>query len=408
MRAVRSAHIITTIVVVAVLVLAGCTATVPGSAQRAAGGPAPGAVDPALLDHGNYPITPSPPMGTAGTAATGALIDARRMGDFVLGPWEVDPALVTAWGVPYGPGVMPLKPNALGAVFSGADGTTAAAHLVYGFASGREDPGRKQLLNVVLRMTDPQAVTDAITELQQLQQRTRAEQGSSTALTPVPVPGHPQAQALGETFDDSTHQRTWHGVHAYTAHGSYLLFQVAYSTDSIDAAAATAAAMIEAQGPRIDAFAPTDPSQFATLAVDPSGLLARTLPVPQGQGNVSNRATFGPHALLHYEINPVISDAQQVFTDAGVDVAVNGSAWVVRTRDAAGAAAVAEAEARQLSGEPADAVPGLPGSRCVHVLAKNYYWCVATADRYVLEVSGTQLRDVHQKAAAQYLLLTTT
>ncbi len=396
-------------VVAAAVLLAGCTSVVPGAAQRAAGGPPAGAVDPALLDHGNYPVTALPPMGVAGTPAKGALLDARRMGDFVIGPWQVDPELVKPWGVRYGPGVMPLKPDALGAVFDGADSTAAAGALVNGFASGREAPGRLQLLNVVLRMPDPRAAEAAVTELGRWQVQTRAAQTPPAVMTPVPVPGHPQTQALGESFVDGADQHTWYGVHALTAHGSYVLFQVAYSAVSTDVAATTVASMLDVQGPRIDAFAPTDPAQFAALPVDPSGLLAKALPVPQGEGNVSNRATFGPEAMLHYEANPVAANSRQVFTDAGVDVAVHGKSWIYRARDQAGATAVADMELRGAGGEPADAVPGLPGSRCGHDPQGGRYWCVGVADRYAFQVfGGAQLRDVHQQTAAQYLLLTAT
>jgi hypothetical protein len=60
-------------------------AVVDGSAVKAAGGPAPGTVDVALLDPGNYPTKPLPPRGVAGTPFEGKLLDAQRMADFVVG-----------------------------------------------------------------------------------------------------------------------------------------------------------------------------------------------------------------------------------------------------------------------------------------------------------------------------------
>jgi len=89
--------------------VAGCSTVEHGNAVRASGGPPPGTVDVTLLDPGNYPTKPLAPMGAAGTPATGALLDAQRMADFVVGPWEVDPALAAAYPFAFSPGAMPLE-----------------------------------------------------------------------------------------------------------------------------------------------------------------------------------------------------------------------------------------------------------------------------------------------------------
>lgn len=391
--------------VAAALVLAGCTAVVDGAPHRAAGGPAPGTADPALLDPGNYPRKPLPPMGVAGTPEVGALFDARRMGDFVVGAWEVDPTLVDQWGLPMGRGVAPLGPDGLPTVLPEAKDPAAASNLVNIFAAGRQAPKSKQLLNAVLRMTDPPAAAAAMDTFVQAVQQDPPNSGE--VISPIPVPEHPEAQALTSSYTgiDGTH---WVGLQAFTAHGPYVLYQAAYTVDNPTTAPAMVAKMLDLQAPRIDGFAPTDPAQFATLPRDPSGVLAKALPVAPGQSDVSNKATFGGYAMLHYQENPIVSNAVHVFPDAGVDVGVHGYSWVIRARDGAGAAAVADAAFGQLTASPADPVPNLPGSRCLNFVEKKYFWCVATSDRYEFEVSGTQLRDVHQQAAAQYLLLTTT
>lgn len=75
------------------VITASCTTAVSGDPRRAPGGPPPGAADIALLDVGNYPVAPRPPLGTATNPAIGARLDAIRMADYVVGPWQVDPAI---------------------------------------------------------------------------------------------------------------------------------------------------------------------------------------------------------------------------------------------------------------------------------------------------------------------------
>lgn len=397
-RCTRGAVVLLT----AALVATGCTSVTTGTAQRAAGGPAPGAVDPALLNYGNYSITPLPPMGAGGGPIAGALLDARRMADFVVGPWEADNSLVEAGTLSFASGGMSLKPGALVAILPtlGSTNTTAGKQMVNGYASIRVGANKNQLLNAVVRMSDPQAAIDAAAELAGLVAAAELA-GQPLAAAPKPLPGYPQTQSVQHTF--AVDGRDRNAVQAFTAHGNYLLYQAAYADSGMDAAIALAVGILDRQIPRIDAFVPTDPAEFPTLPRDPSGLLARTLPVLTGEENVNNEATFGSYGVLHYTDNPVL--AEQVFADAGVDVALHGDSWVFRTRDAAGAAAVAELLVGPDEERPTDAVPGLPGSRCA--LGDNdTKVCVATADRYAFQVGGNQLTDVHQQAAAQYLLLT--
>ena len=76
------------------LTVTGCTTVMSGAAVRDPG-VTPGAVDPALLNAANYPTHARPPLGAAGDSTIGALVEARRMADYMTGPWEVDPALLT-------------------------------------------------------------------------------------------------------------------------------------------------------------------------------------------------------------------------------------------------------------------------------------------------------------------------
>ncbi|WP_155948382.1 hypothetical protein [Mycobacterium sp. URHB0044] len=387
------------------MLIAGCSTVVDGNAVRAAGGPLPGTVDVTLLNPGNYPTKPLPPMGAAGTPATGAWLDAVRMADFVLGPWEVDPTLLTPSGFATSPGMMPLKTNALEAVVDDEVAKAGYRHnYVYGYASSRKVEGQKVFYNVVLRMADPESASAAAPEMAQATLDDPPDPVVPTVMAPMAIPGHADAKAVSHSYLNTTDNRTWNVVESFTAHGPYVLMQRASVTDTLGVAAELVARAIDLQGPRIDQFRPTDVAELPNLPRDPSGLLAKALPVPPKASNVNNNATFGAYAILHYMRDPVV--AAKPLADAGVDVAVQGNAWIARARDAAGATAWAEGALKDATGKPVDPVPNLPSSSCLKSEGDAGFWCVATADRYEFDVWGQQLRDVHQRMAAQYILLT--
>jgi hypothetical protein len=390
---------------VAAVTAAGCSTLVNGSAVRAAGGPPPGTVDVTLLDPGNYPTKPLAPMGAAGTPATGALLDAQRMADFVVGPWEVDPALAAAYPFAFSPGAMPLKSDALDAVLTADAAQAAGQHnYVNGYASARQVAGQKLLFNIVLRMADPDSAAAAAHDMAQATLDHPPQSTAPVTMASIPVPGHADANAVSHSFPQYGGNHTWNVVESFTSHGPYVLVQTAQSTDTIDVAAGLVAKTLDLQGPRIDQFKPTDPAQFPTLPRDPSGLLAKSLPVPAKAGNVNNNATFGQYGALHYQVDATAS--AKVFADTAVDTAVSANDWVFHARDAAGATAVADSAVKQTQGAPAEPVPNMPGSHCLTLGNNAGFWCVGTADRYEFEVSANQLHDAHQQMAAQYILLT--
>lgn len=70
-----------------------CTSTVGGVAVKP---PEPGDSDGAivaLMDTGSYPTASGPPSGTAGSESTGAIAEAHRIAENVVGPWQVDAKL---------------------------------------------------------------------------------------------------------------------------------------------------------------------------------------------------------------------------------------------------------------------------------------------------------------------------
>jgi hypothetical protein len=161
---------------------------------------------------------------------------------------------------------------------------------------------------------------------------------------------------------------------------------------------------IDLQGPRIDQFRATDPAEFADISVDPTGLLARTLPVPETQATVVQNTTYEQRGALHFQSDP--SRSSTLFTQTGMDLVAMAKTNVYQTKDAAAAAKIVDgffAEVQPTS-KPANGVRNLDGSRCLQLEDKSFY-CLAAADRYAIETSGPTLLDTQQQVAAQYVML---
>jgi hypothetical protein len=390
----------------AVLALTGCGHTVTGHAISASSNGASPSSAPATVkpDPGNYPTTPRPPLGTATTAFDGKLIDAQRMAGFVIGPWEVDPSLTADYGV----GPLVLKSAA--AIWDVIDPplvTAANNHgFVNGFRSARQVQDKTVLINNVLRFPDPASATAAAAEIHQVE---LAEPVTDGTRDVVSIPGHPEALASNHPLAAYGSLVGWKAqVFSLAPHGSYVLMQSALSNDGLDAALALVAKTLELQAPLIDQFAATAPADFPTLPKDPSGQLARTLPVAEKDATVMRPATYDGRGELHFQTDPVASG--RLFDETGIDVVTAGLTTVYRAADAASAAKVVDAFAaevgRQASG-PSAPVPGVPGSRCLTISSGGSY-CVGVVDRYAFEVQSAQAPAAAQMVAAQYLMLTAT
>src|ERR1700704_2057748 len=78
------------------LLSASCSTAVDGSAVKESGTAKGPTVDISKLDVGPYPTQPSQPLGVTGDPLRGVLVEAQRMANNVVGPWEVDSTL-TGW-----------------------------------------------------------------------------------------------------------------------------------------------------------------------------------------------------------------------------------------------------------------------------------------------------------------------
>lgn len=397
--------------------LAGCHSTDSGTATTTTASAGNDNVDRALLDPGSYPTEPQPQPRTTGSAAKGALIEGRRMANNVVGPWEVDAKLISGDELV---GVL-KEPDALNVVLNDGEAVGAAAdthNFVTGFSSSRHDyKGRakaeneqQSLINIVLRFASPDDAGAAAAEMAANSATVQGFAASEPIEThPIPVPRYPDSSAV--TFDALAGAQ----VLSYTARGTYVLIQQAYSADSPDAAAELVAAALDKQGPLIDQFQPTPVDQLADLPLDPDGLLARTLP-PDAETMTVNNGSYLPHGMLHFHADPLRS--QTVFDDARLEVVAKGRTNVYQTPDAASAKKVIDGFASIATQEglgttkfvAADGIKGMPDSKCFRNDDPNtgdtFFYCLAAADRYAIELSTGQQLSTHQLVSAQYLMLT--
>jgi hypothetical protein len=388
------------VVLASVLLVVGCGSQSNQGSAPASSAAAPSTVDLAALDVGNYPTKPQPALGAAGTDFKGLLADARRMADFVVGPWDVDPALTGS----YASTAMVLKSaDALALMGDKAVAAAAGRHpFVNGFYSARKAPDQTILINGVLRYTDDAAATAAAADITDTLLN---EPASGATRTRVPIPGHPDTSTSSYRFTDPTVGKEQSTVEALTPHGPYVLIQLAQSYAGQDATVGLVAKTLDLQTPLIDQFKPTPVGDFAGVPLDPTGLLARTLLLPAKDATVVQNWVYQPRGALHFQTDPA---ATALFTDTGTDAVASGKTTVYQTADAAGATKLAAAFVKQVTeanqGKPADPVKGLPGTTCLQSPDVGFY-CTGTRDRYVIEAQTGQLPDAHQMVAAQYAML---
>ncbi|MEZ0350588.1 hypothetical protein [Mycobacterium sp. pR1184] len=399
------------------LVLAGCSHTTGGEAARApaSSSSSTASVNASMLDPGSYPVTPQPPLGNAGSDHAGRLVEGRRMAAYVVGPWEVEPTLVGLNSS--GPAVIAESKGLTRAVWAPIAGGAYNLSLVVGFVTERQSPGpnpQLALRNSVLRFASPaeaaQAAQNMTTAARHMPRDPTATPIVTEPESPLPIPGHPDANGTVLTFQEGT--ESVRELTALTARGPYVLVQVVRCAAGPDCETQLAGRTLDRQIPLIDTFVPTEAVEFPTLALDPSGLVARTLPSPDDQTTSMSGAAYPPTGALHLEDDPV--QTGPLLSAAGVDFVSVNLTTVYQTKDPSAAQTLAQAysdlAAKTPAAQAASSVPGLPDSHCTRVAGSNglvpRYWCLAAAGRYTIKTVARQLDNVQQEMAAQYRILT--
>jgi hypothetical protein len=407
---------VTALIGVCAAALVGCGDATTGGVAVPATSPAATAVNLSLLDPGHYPTKPRPPMGTAGSEQTGRLVEGRRMASYVVGPWQVDPELDAP---PSGDVDVIDDYHQLGtkAMWPPIEAGAFGLPFIVGFLSQRQTGGsgqQKSLRNIVLRFADPGSASAAAQGFfDHAMAMPRTPDVTPIVTEPeqaVPIPGHPDTKAALLTFQDGT--QTVKELTVSTSHGPYVLMQVVRCPAGPDCQAQLAARTLDFQLPLIDTFTPTDPAQFATLPLDPTGLVARTLPLPDDETTSTSGAAYQPPGALHFEDDPV--KIGPVLKAAGVDYVAIGATTIYQARSPADAQKLEQDYSDAIAATPtaktAQGVPGLPQSHCTLLPGAAglvpHHWCVAAAGRYVIKTVARQLDTAHQQIAAQYRILT--
>lgn len=401
--------------------ITGCSSTTTGTPTTAAAGPDSGA-NVAIMDTGPYDTASSKPFGTAGDdPESGKLLEAHRMADFVVGPWEVDaelnmlPGALSLGMIGPIPSAKVMRSNG---IFKDDLIAIAEKHnFVTAFSTVRVAPETagqpRSLHNVVLRFPEAAAAEAAAAEMATAE-ASRPGQPPTEAIT---VGNTPEARANKSTHDGSVN------VVSFTAHGPYLLYQQAQTAEAflgISAINLVDGALI-LQKRRIDEFAPTEAAAMRDLPLDPSGqLLARTLDAPDGRAPFII-GVWNARGWLHFELDPLQANA--LFNTAGVDIVSQRTTTVYQAANADGATRIVGGLVDQLENLPSvrevDGVKGLPDARCFQRTEgalpgtaaptwQRVVWqfkCVASADRYAYTAFSADVTDARQQMAAQYRIL---
>jgi hypothetical protein len=388
----------------------GCATVVAGSPVKS-GGPGPAAADVALLDPGNYPRRPRAPLGTVASADAGRVVEAHRMANNVVGPWEVDPSLVNGLVDQVHITALPDVAS-LTVLFPELQPIAAAHHFQVGFSTGRSSvlpaPGQpvpktfSVLDNAVLRFATEQDAAAAATEMA-AKNLTLPRDG--VAAAPLPIPRYPGTAANVASV------RGGFEAESFTAHGNFVIYLYVGSKDNPGVVVDLITKTLDMQGPLIDHFQPTPADQFGSLPMDPTGLLART--VPSTRPDVNQAAVYEPHAALHFSTTPAAT--QKYFNDAGVQRESNDRATVIEAVDPTGANRALEGLINTVvpygGYQRSEGINGLPSARCYDRGPQRdqsfaRYMCIAAADRYAFKVTSNQDLDARQAIASQYLMLT--
>lgn len=403
--------------------VAGCSSTISGVAVKQSGSLDPDGAVVALLDTGAYSTAAGHPYATAGDdALLQATLEAQRMAENTVGPWEVDaelrarPDVVAAVQTGPMPNVQAMRDQ----MPVGVPDIAAAHRFITGFSTTRRTPlGAKQersLQNVVLRFPDP-AAADAAAREMAAKNRGPAD-AFSPAGRPTPIWGNPDALA------SSFFVPRGEVVESFTPRGPFVLYQKARTAEQaiLDVSPVVLVqSCLDKQKRLIDEFTPTDPAKMADLPMDPTGqLLARTLWAPDGSAPFYI-GSWRPRAWLHFEDDPIASAA--LFDDTGVDAVTQRLTTVYQAANTEGAARIVDTFAKQIGTseavQPIEGVPGLPTAKCfvrtrgalpptAAFTWRQYVWhykCVARADRYAYTAFSDDPTDARQQIAAQYRIL---
>lgn len=353
-------------------------------------------VDTSALRPGNYRTVPRS-IEEIRTPLNIAVLEAVRLGRVVPPVSGVDPQLVfvhhTSAGSYYAAEHPPSEyDEGVGiANFSTAIPGLVAGWSVNGQRREKTTLGRNASITL-LRFTDAARAEHAA--------RILATSPRNKLVRAIEIPGHPRARG---------HVTEYNSVMTWTPHDAYLIYT--YVGAGVDIPpdqrplAELTKRLLDTQLENLRGYTPTPPAELAGLPVDVDGMLARTLP-PTDKGTAE--AVITP--AMARQLVGRTDLTGRAFDDAGVDLVVRAEPWIYRTEDVSAAQRLQAHFVSRLDPEYriVESPPGMPRAYCAeHSEQTATLQCIFTNDRYTVVLGGQQLQDLHQKAAAQYLLLET-
>ncbi|MFC9993679.1 hypothetical protein [Nocardia sp. NPDC127526] len=405
-------------------IVGACAVTAVGC-NDVPGDPTAGEIDVRTLDVGNYPTTPLDLRAIYDHApSTGQDLAVGRLAGAIANGIEIDPSLkyglrtkdittsFTATMV-FTEEVKPIVER-YGMMF-GFTATTSTHPLVESnivhiprtinaFDGETPDPASTSVNITILQFPDEQRARSAAEEIEAADFAVAPENAAVTIDKYPSARAHwrPGVPSLGSTI----------------AHGAYLVnVYVEQPTPELDRLKEYTEKVLATQLPLLDTLPPLTNRDMLLLDYDPDSMLQRTLhpgkyPAPAALSEMS----YVPRAFLHF-----VSDQsfwKKLIDDNGVDrisTAAKGG-LLMRAPDAE-AAAKLWSEWKVPDHSSADTPTGMRDVFCAENPkpkpsdfgtswnVNDRYYCTVRYDRYVARVHGMQLKDVHQRAAAQYALL---
>ncbi|MBU3061528.1 hypothetical protein KO481_08320 [Nocardia sp. NEAU-G5] len=371
------------------IIVSGCGAMVSGTPERQE-------TNMSRLDVGHYRIVPRA-LGDALNNRQARIRESQRLADYVALPSEADPALTQLQDA----GLV-IDHNGLDGILVNDTFEADTPGLRGGWvvtgqippATGSAPPARTMSI-AVIELPDAARATAAGSALE------HDDFTFASANQPVPMPKYPQARAHW--------QPTVASLGTWLTHGPFVVFvkvDAPAAPPDLGALVDRTQRALDAELPLLDDFSPTPADRFEHLPLDPDGLLGHTLPSARQTTRQVPDGVYAGRGAIEQLDDPDI----RALTTGDIDRAAIGGAKVFHSRTGAAARALwarwRPASRDHLLPPP----PGIPGNiECFSDTQESEPdtdECVFQLDHYTVLAKDPNLDVLHQKVAAQYVLLT--
>ncbi|MGW4736706.1 DUF7373 family lipoprotein [Nocardia xishanensis] len=379
-----------------------CSASISGTPVRVE-------PDKSTLEVGNYPTEPRT-IGNAKSDKQARARESQRLADYVALPYEADPSYVEdAWFLR--PHVV-LNRKTLGNLVINDTFDDVAKDLVAGWvnswSTGGAPEDKRRTMNVAVLMFPDAATAAAVGPALEHDDFTYNRDNE-----PVEIAKHPNTQSHWRPSVSS--------IGSWTVHDRYVVFiKLVDDTTAPDLPSLVGHVerMLDVQIPLLGKFRPTPAAELPRIPLDPQGLLGRTLASnPESPARGEPDGTYTGRGILSLMEQPghsLLTELEQ----SEVDLVSFGDAVVFRSRTSKASEKFWAQMKPSTDLKPDQKIVASPsglGDRVeCHGIVHKFdgaetvlmNFCTFQVDRYVVQASGKQLQDLHQRTSAQYALLT--